>query len=197
MIGLFGFALAAVATPPAKAVVSNAAPFRVQGLRHARFGMTEAQVRAAVAQDFGAGAVIQPIDLPEPGKHALKLDLLRLDPAPGLAHIYYVLGADGRLCAVNIGWETTSTPTADERRAMINGALRLQRYFHDQPAKPLLWNDGGILGHGTILLYHAEDGTGGIVELTVAGVPAAGQPEGATGPAQIKLSYMLISPQQR
>ena len=180
----------------AAAQCDPAAPqHRFTGFRSAQFGMTQAEVREAIPRDFGAAVAPQTVATPDPATTALKVSLLKLNPAPGPASITYLFAGDtGRLVHVNVGWVSANEPTELDRRAMATAGLRLQRYFGALPEKPCEASNGGVVGPGKLLLYRGRDDAGRWVEVTVQGVrfetPASGTAAPAPrGPAILQISY--------
>lgn len=137
------------------------APAEVTGFRSARFGMGEADVRAAIYNDFGAGddAVrISPNELD--GTTVLSVEVHDLIPATGLARVNYVLGyASLSLTRVNIVWGTPVNPgaTADD---MNKVAVLLQRYFDDLGLVPETVVRQRRLANGTVILFGGADAAG-------------------------------------
>src|SRR5580700_3707906 len=95
LLARFAFAVAALACCAAldDASAQDQAPYQVTGFRDARFGMSEQDVRAAVAKDFG----LKPADItsavnPVEGTTVLTAKVASLDPGPGRAVVAYILG---------------------------------------------------------------------------------------------------------
>jgi hypothetical protein len=191
--------LAAASSSRAQSASAPAAGYQITGFRSAKFGMTPADVRAAIAKDFGE-VTVQANANPAEGTSALQVDVARLDPGPGPAQITYIFGARSRnLAHINVVWVTRPDPTADERAAMLTAAVQLAHYFQTLPA-PLKASLGPRrTGPNNLLLFAGVDETGAGVEVAVDGVryeisgPAAGATTSSldpTGPALLRVSYI-------
>jgi hypothetical protein len=175
------------------------AGYDITGFRSARFGMNPEEVRAAVAKDFGDVKVLANAN-PAEGTQALQLDVARLDPGPGPAQITYIFGARSHTLAhINVVWVTGPSPTAEERAAILSGAIQLAHYFQTLPA-PLKASLGARrTGPNNLLLFAGVDQKGAGVEVAADGVSYAinGAAAGANaaspdpkGPALLRVSYI-------
>lgn len=146
-------------------------PASVIGFRSARFGMTEAEVRAAISRDFGVppGKPITTTDRTT-GRQILLLRLSSIEPGPGLATLAYVLEAkSSRLTAVNITW---SEATGEEPR-LISAAAMLAADFLGRTWKPFTTARGIPVGPRSLIVFAGGDEQGAGVELRLDGVPYA------------------------
>lgn len=177
----------------AQTAASPAADYRITGFRHARFGMTPAQVRAAVAADFpGHTAIVSKRDTAE-GTDILQLEAQALEPGPGPATISYIFGATSHeLSHINIVWRTDAQPTPAERASMAVAGVQLADYFRRQGFSARNQADAARLGKdGAMLLFLASDRGGALVELVADGLPigASARTSVQTGQAVLRLSY--------
>jgi hypothetical protein len=115
---------------PARAQ-QEAPKYEVTGFRDARFGMTEAEVRAIVTKAFNVkGTDIASSVNSIEGTNVLTVAVPSLDPGPGAARVAYIFGNKSKkLIQVNVVWgEVASTPPVDPN-AMITAGTRLERYL--------------------------------------------------------------------
>jgi hypothetical protein len=204
---LFRFALAAAAlgifapcgfAQDRIASAQDQAPYEVTGFRDAHFGMSEQEVRAVVAKDFG----LKPADIssavnPIEGTTVLTAKVAALDPAPGPAVIGYILGyTSKKLIQVNVAWGNETNDKTDPN-TMIAAGTRLERYFAG-----FAWNKdttrAGIpVGPNTVVLFSGEDGKTGAVRLILDGVKYQMEREGKEttspdpkGPPRLLINYI-------
>lgn len=181
------------AQQPATTPPQATSPYRIAGFRHARFGMNPAEVRAAIAADFGAAAPIATVANPAEGASALQTIVPTLEPGPGPATISYVFGATSkRLSRINVVWQTADALPA-QREQTAAAAVQLTRYFEALPIRPDATVATTAIARDVTLMFAAVDKMGAAVELVVSGVglqmnaaPAAPPP---TGPAILRISY--------
>ena len=189
-------ALSAPADAQSPAASASAAPWLVTGFRSAKFGMTEPEVRAAIAHDFrfGDGALAASGDGPDHAR-VLALRLPRLDPAPGAVNLSYVFGATShRLLQVDVAWTTGDHPTDLERSQMAGAGVSLANYF-----RALAWPPGRITGGAvphstTFVFFDGIDPKQAVVDLRAFGVKvteAGAVPISPTGPAVLRLAYAV------
>lgn len=201
---------AAQATPPASsappataAKTAPAAPARpgaamdIKGFRSAAFGMTPAQVKAAIAADFGASTKLQEGANPADGTRFILASVDHLDPGPGAAQIGYVFGAASKtLATINVVWTTHGEATAPQRAAIAQAGQQIAAYFQSGPppakAAPVV-----AIGTNGLQLYAAVDHKNAAVEVSIDGV-AYETGEGAKkvtspppkGPATLRVAYL-------
>lgn len=168
---------------------------RITGFRSAVFGMSAGEVRSAIRQDFGLeGTAIREVQNTREGTTILAISLPALEPGPGPAEIYYILGATtARLMHVNVSWSTSDTPRDSERDHIAIAGMQLSRYFTERNWKPDGMVTGVVLEAGEVLLFAGVDPTDAGVEVLVRGVTtttAEGETTTPTGPASLHVSYM-------
>lgn len=132
------------APKPAAAVAqteaSTAAPEAtkaIEGFRSAKFGMNEADVRAAIAKDFGAKPdAIKSQDNPAELTHSVLLTVPDLLPNGGAAEVSYVFGFKSKtLIQVGTVWSKASDPAMTPERLFSNANI-LRAHFLGEGFKP-------------------------------------------------------------
>ncbi|MGZ3313302.1 MAG: hypothetical protein ACXU8Q_03995 [Caulobacteraceae bacterium] len=186
----------AAAAPTAPATPASA--LDIKGFRSATFGMTPAQVKTAIAKDFGAGARLQE-GANADGTQFITTQLDHLDPGPGAAQVGYVFGAASKtLTNVNVVWSTPGEATEPQRLAVAQAGEQLVSYFRSGPAPAKASN--GVVPFGTngLLLFTGIDRKNAAVQVMIDGVeykstggdkPVASPPP--KGKATLRLSYAL------
>jgi hypothetical protein len=177
--------------PEAQAEVpQNAAA--IEGFRSARFGMTEAETRAAIRRDFAQAAErIVSEQTPVERTQVLTVTVPDLIPDAGAARVSYILGhRSKRLIQVTILWGPPGDPTA-RPEALVNAAEALRAHFAS-----LAWRQGSVaagvaLADGTTLVFRGLDLQGRMAQLQI--LPAA-PPQGAAAsaprPFGLRLAYV-------
>ncbi len=181
---------AAVPLPPA--APSPAAP-QISGFRSAHFGMTEAEVRAAIGHDF---------HLPASAIHAannaverttiLSVRIADLAPGAGGAIVSYVFGYRSHvLVEVNIVWSKASDPNLTPDQLEVIGA-RLQAYFAAEHFPPARTAMNALLADG-VLLFRTVDPAGGAIALILSGPVrnAAKSHQRVLTPTALSLAYAV------
>lgn len=168
---------------------------RITGFRSASFGMSAGDVRAAIQRDFGLEAkAIREVHNAREATTVLAISVPELEPGPGAADIYYILGATSqRLMHVNVVWSTSDTPSDSERDHIAIAGMQLTRYFTERNWKPDGMVSGVSLEAGEVLLFAGVDPTDAGVEVLVNGVTttsAEGETTTPSGPASLRVSYM-------
>ncbi len=147
-------------------------PYQITGWGRARFGMSEAEVRAAIAQEFpDAGPVAQTTE-PSQGTLVLTVVVPKAEPGPGPATISYVFGASSRtLAAVNVSWLAPGDATPAQRRALIAAGSELLAGLLGSYWAPLTTARGHVLAPGVVILFASRDPQGHGIEVRLDGVP--------------------------
>lgn len=146
--------------------------YEVTGFRGARFDMDETQLRAAVMADFGVKPeAIKVVPNAMERTTALVVSLHSLDPGPGAATAVYIMGyKTKKLIQVNLVWaQNAASDKADSGPYLVAG-VQLANYFNG-----FGWRDGKVTigapsGPNTLLMFAAEDGKTGAVQVVVDGV---------------------------
>jgi hypothetical protein len=189
-------ASAAVAEVSPSPTAAEAAPGLITGFRSARFGMSEAQVRAAIAKDFKVEApAIQTLFVAEQHTKVLTLALPQLNPGPCPAVLAYIFDTGtGALIHINVSWLFPGEANPYQRAAIQFAGERLAAYFHDRPTPPATVLPAGATGPQTVTFYAARDVQGHTVNVAADGVEIAvkdkaATPKPAKGPAVLRVAY--------
>jgi hypothetical protein len=184
---------APVTAAPAKGALD------IKGFRSAMFGMTPAQVKAAVERDFGPAVKMEEGNDPAKGAQVIMVKVDHLDPGPGAAQIAYVFGATSKtLAIINVMWATGAEPTEQERRAMAEAGQQLTAYFRSGPTPARASQGMSAFGANGLVLYTAVDAKSSGVMVAIDGVeyhstsgdkPIASPPP--KGPASLRVGYEL------
>lgn len=167
-------------------------PAQVDGFRSAKFGMAEAEVRQAIATDFGSKDVRH--DQHPTEKTAIVgvvVDNLLPDTGPAL--VSYILGfSSHRLTQVNIVWLDKDAPN------LANAAMTLRNYFLGMAFRPDSVAANAPLADGTLLVFRGSDQKGRMVSVILK--PSSDQPgdgqekdksaEKVRGGGYLRLSYI-------
>ena len=169
--------------------------FQIAGFRSAHFGMTQAEVRAAIERDFKPAAdAVSVIENPLEKTSIVVVRLARLEPGPTPATVSYIIGATSRkLMHVNVVWSTGPAPTTPVRTAIAVAGVQLADYFRAQRWRPNATTAGARDPHRGLVLFAGIDGRNAAVEVRVAGVAMPG--DAATvldpaSPAQLVVTYV-------
>ncbi len=173
--------------------------YEVTGFRSARFGMTEAEVRAAIQKDFSVkpDAIRKTANAIE-RTAALMVTVPALDPGPGSATVVYILGYQSKkLIQVNVVWARDPKAEKADTGPYIVAGVQLVNYFNE-----FSWREGRVnlgipVGPSTLLLFGAEDDKTGAVQVIADGVAIERKAEGrveaapqAAGQVSLKVSYI-------
>lgn len=154
-----GRAQAVPQTPPAADPAGPAPVATVEGYRSAHFGMTEADVRQAIATDFGKETAIKAQDQLGEQTRVLTIKVGDLIQGGGKADVSYVLGYKTRkLIQVSVVWSTSSDPSLTTERLMANAEL-LVAYFQARGYKPDTVVTNIPIPDG-VILFRGEDQEG-------------------------------------
>lgn len=152
----------AQAAPPGSAPVQPApeAPVAsVDGYRSAHFGMTEQEVREAIAKDFGKDTVVKDREQLGEQTRLLTIKVADLIPQGGPAEISYVFGyKTHRLIQVGIVWSNIADPSLTPQRLLANAEL-LVAYFQGKGYKPGTVATNVPISDG-VILFRGEDQQG-------------------------------------
>jgi hypothetical protein len=201
---LLGAALALIAStnaapsqPPKNGTLaepSPAAAAAIEGFRSARWGMSEAGVKAAIARDFG----IAPGKVSRTQNGAERTTILtvavpNLVDGAGMARISYILGyRTRRLIQVTILWGTpVDTQVSPEN--VVAAANQLRQLFLDSGYEARTIVANSRLADGSILVFEGEDTKKHMTLLRLASSSAAAKgAEGKTEGVSIALSLNYI-----
>lgn len=145
-------------------------PVTVDGFRSARFGMTEADVRKAIATDFQlSGKAVRHSENPVQRTAVLTITVPDVLPDGGKARIEYVFGFKSHtLIEVDLTWSAAIDPTMKAPTLVRNGQL-LQSYFLGEGFAPHRFTANVLLANGSMLLFRGRDADGHAVVLTLTG----------------------------
>lgn len=161
-----GFSVTGQPTEYAVAGIS----YVVDGYRSAKWGMTPAQVRAAIARDFST-ATIQPEAIDSTNRTTtIVANLAGLAPGPGPMAITYIFGtASGRLFHVNLDW-SYEQPTAADRETLTKAGSAVVADFLSYYWKLMSVARGVALGPNALVLFAASGEAGGGVDVRLQGI---------------------------
>ena len=161
-----GPAQSAIAAAPAGTAATNA---DVSGFRSARFGMNMADVKAAIATDFG----VKPTAIATGMNAAERTQLLSVAvpdvlPDGGTAQVSYVFGYKSKtLIQVGILWSHATDPTLTGDKLYADGDV-LRGHFMSAGYQPDSVKTGLVLPSG-LLLFRGEDAAGHATILILEG----------------------------
>jgi hypothetical protein len=179
---------ASTADPAATAIPAGP---RIDGFRDAKFGMTEAQVRSAIATEFKIPAsAITETENQLQRTTVLGVQIPELVPQGGTAAVSYVFGYQShKLMEVNILWSPEIDPNTTPHMLYQNGET-LQQYFASENF-PADRSTGNIATPNGVLLFRATDAGGNAVLLILSGTVTKDQKNNATelNPTTLTLAY--------
>jgi hypothetical protein len=176
-----------VVSPPG----ADAAPVAdVKGFRSALFGMSEADVRAAAAKDFGVSAdALKSMQNGAEHTQALILKAQDVLPEGGAAEIAYVLGYKSKkLIQVSITWSKTTDDKLTPERLTSN-AESLRTYFLKAGYKPETIVNNAPVSNG-LLLFRGSDGAGHTTALVLEGAFSGDKAHPTLSPSGLSLFYL-------
>jgi len=166
---LLALALAVALVRPDSAAAQRGPRYDVTGFREARFGMTEFEVRQVARKSFGLDDDRMTLTGDRvTGASKLIVHVQDLEPGLGEGRVEYLFGYQ-RLFQVNVVWGLDTNPQFDNL-AMLEGALRLQRYFLGFTWQSRSAQSGVLLGDRAIRLFGGVDTRKRSVSLTIEDV---------------------------
>jgi len=192
-------ALAADHEPPASAAPAPPAaptqPEHVEGFRSAQWGMTEAQVKAAIGKDFKiAPEKIKGEENLAERTHVLTILVADLLEGAGTARVSYIFGyATKKLIQVNLLWGTAIDPQIPADK-ILAAADQLRQLFLESGYEPQSIVTNARISDGEVLVFKGEDADKHATVLRLAAVahPARkGSPEKPAAATALALSYIL------
>lgn len=187
-LGLGALRPAQAADAPASPGSANPGP-SIDGFRTAKFGMTEAQLRSAIAADLKISAITKTQNQLQ-RTTVLSVQAPNLVPQGGTATVSYVLGYQThKLIQVNIIWSPEIDPKTTPMMLYQNGET-LQQYFASE-GFPANRSTGNIATPNGILLFRATDSSGNAVLLILSGTMAKNPKTETTAlsPTTLTLAY--------
>jgi hypothetical protein len=184
------------APPPAEPDTTE--HVQVEGFRSARWGMTEAQVKAAIQKDFNI-----PVDKdqaeenPSERTTVLSVTVNDLLEGAGKARISYIMGfTTKKLIQVNILWGTTIDPQVKPDR-IVAGANQLRTLFLNSGYERDTIASNVATADGSITVFQGQDADKHMTLLRLVSTPAPaptkqhGKTEAAGPTVVLLLSYLL------
>lgn len=177
------------ATGSSPAVSTGSAPaLELTGFRSALFGMSEADVRAAIAKDFGATTAIKPSQ--NGAEHTQVLTILAPEilPEGGTAEVSYVFGyKTKKLIQVGVLWSKATDDKITPEK-LVSNADTLRAYFMTAGYKPDTIAENAPVANG-VLMFRGSDAAGHTTILLLHGV-AGEKPPRAFSPTAVSLFYL-------
>ncbi len=171
---------------------------QVEGFRSTRWGMTEAQVKAAIQKDFNIALdKEQAEENPSERTTVLSVTVNDLLEGAGKARISYILGyTTKKLIQVNIIWGTTIDPQVKPDR-IVAGANQLRTLFVNSGYDRETVASNVATADGSITVFQGQDSDKHMTLLRLVSTPAPvpskqrGKAEAAGPTVVLLLSYLL------
>jgi hypothetical protein len=165
----------------------------VGGFRSARFGMSEAEVRAAIGEDFGveSRAIVAGENAAERTR-LLRVTAADVLPGGGTATVSYVFGYQSKaLIQIGVAWSSATDSSMTATRLSANGETLRHRLLA-AGYRPETIQTGLVLPSG-LLLFRGEDSAGHATILILEGrfEALAGSQEKSLTPTSLALLYSL------
>jgi hypothetical protein len=157
----------AATNPPA---TPTAATFKLEGFRSAKFGMTDAQVRAAITKDFNVKPeAIKSEEHPVQKTQILSVIVPNLLVSTGKAEITYTFGYKSHtLIQIGVLWSAKLDPTINADILLADANL-LRGLFATTGYKPDTIVQDASLSDGSFLVFKGADAEGHTTQLTLSG----------------------------
>ena len=171
-----------------------AAPASVEGFRSARFGMDEADVRAAITTDFGIPeSAVEEYENTAERTRILAVKVPDILEGGGEALVSYVLGySSGKLGQVSVLWSPQTDPSLDPARLTANANV-LRSYFMNAGYRPETVIANVAVPEG-LVMFRGADQQGRMTLLLLRGsLPAPAQGQDAPpslDPTSLLLAYL-------
>ncbi len=179
------------AAPPAGAskVLSSAAA-EVEGFRSAKFGMSEADVKAAITKDFGKGTAVT--EQPNAGERTkvLVVKVPDLLPGGGTADVSYVFGYQTKkLIQVSVSWSKATDDKMTPEQLFSNSSV-LRTHFMSEGFKPETIATNMPI-NGGLLMFRGSDAKDRTAMLMLQGTFSQGEKnQRILTPTSLLLSYV-------
>lgn len=178
---------------PAEQTAPAGPPAVIEGFRSAHFGMSEEQLRQAIAKDFStAAAKLKKITHPSEKTAVLSLPATELLPHSGPAQVSYILGYKSKkLIQINIVWHSDGSDESNE--TVVGTANSLRDYFAAQSYQPGSVVANRQLSESAIVVFRGADLQGRLVVVVLNGSPAAERKDEKAPrprPLSLELSYV-------
>ena len=181
------------AQPPAGAASGESA--HVDGFRSARWGMTEAEVKTAIAADFKIAAdKLKTESNATERTTALTVNVPDLIDGAGMARVSYIFGyASKKLIQVNLVWGTPVDPQA-KPEGVVAAANQLRELFLSNGYEPGTVVANARASNGEVVVFQGQDANKHMTLLRLVSAPADGKDAKKEKPATaLFLSYILDS----
>jgi len=157
-IANLGAAEPAQSAQPQDQAAEPAEPARVEGFRSARWGMTDAQVKAALLKDFNIAAdKLQTEENTSERTTVLSATVNEPLEGAGKARVSYILGySSKKLIQVNVVWGTAIDPQVKPER-VVAAANQLRALFLSSGYDPATMASNVATGQGTITVFQGQD----------------------------------------
>jgi hypothetical protein len=164
-----------IQAPAGAAGVMSASVAQVEGFRSARFGMSEAEVRAAAAKDFGAkSAEIKEQSNPGERTHVLLVKAPDVLPGGGIGEVSYVFGYNTkRLIQVSVSWSKATDDKMTPEQLYSNSSV-LRAHFLSEGFKPESIASNMPI-NGGLLVFRGSDAKDRTAMLILQGTLASGK----------------------
>lgn len=190
----------AVAAAPADASAQPPAASgeiaRVDGFRSAKWGMTEAEVKAAIAGDFKIPAdKIKAEPNVNERTSVLTVQVPDLIEGAGIARVSYILGyTTKKLIQVNLVWGTLADPQA-KTEGVVAAANQLRDLFVSEGYVPATIVANARAKDGEVIVFEGQDADKHTTLLRLVSQPAEkdGKKERRPAVTALFLSYILDS----
>jgi hypothetical protein len=151
---------------------------RVEGFRSARWGMTEAQVKAAILKDFNIAAdKVQTEENSSERTTVLSVTVNELLEGAGKARVSYILGyTSKKLIQVNVVWGTSIDPQTKPER-VVAAANQLRALFLSSGYDPATTASNVATGQGAITVFQGQDSEKHTTLLRLVSSPAPPPPK--------------------
>jgi hypothetical protein len=169
-------------------------PAAIAGFRTAQFGMSEDQLRRAIAKDFpNAATTLKKTTHPAEKTTVFTLPVADLVPHTGSAQVSYILGLNSKkLIQVNVVWRSDGSEEHNE--SLVGTANSLRDYFAGQSYKPGSVVANRQLNENAIVVFRGADVQDRLVLMVLHGSgPAAAAKDEKTPrprPLSLELSYI-------
>ncbi len=182
-------------SPEPPGAVTPGHPVQVDGFRSARWGMTEAEVKAAIKKDFGTHTdKVRGEHNQAQRTSALAVTVNNLIEGAGPAQVDYVFGyKTKRLIQVNIEWGTPVDARVDAE-SVVAAANELRDYLIGAGYDPKTVATNLRLPDGGIIVFRGQDGQRHTTLLRLVELPAKPDRKGAAAKepqVALFLSYAL------
>jgi hypothetical protein len=175
-------------SPPASTSSAPAPALELTGFRSALFGMSETDVRAAIAKDFGATIAIKSSQNGAEHTEVLTMSAPDVLPEGGTAEVSYVFGyKTKKLIQVGVLWSREIDDKMTPEK-LVSNADTLRAYFMTAGYKPDTIAENAPVANG-VLMFRGSDASGHTTILLLHGV-AGEKPPRAFSPTAVSLFYL-------